>query len=227
MASLIHAYSFHGDVEGTTRAVVRYKAMGYTPTLSVLNNILRAKLNSPGQSCWHDIAAHFETSYGEIQSKADHVTYQIFLAACHKYQRPREALFWFNEVLTRGRLDVSCLKKPLLQVIGSGEYDNYRDKLSPRERSIFDIHRRPEKHLNRTPRRRREAKAAAAEAAERAHVKSSTLNLVNSKSLDAHTPDGVAVTEPALRAATSVESRRTDEKESLPSLMPMAWHTIN
>ena len=247
MECLIHAHSFHGDVEGTLKALARYKEMGYTPTRFVHNNVLSAYLNSPGFNCWQDIINYFETSHGDFQSEADLATYQIFLAACHKYQRRSEAIFWFNEALTRGRLDVSRLKKPLLHVIGNREYGHYRSQLCPEDRSTFDVERAPEKYTRPTPRRRREAKAAALAAAALAEEEMAAVTLSNSSSsipYSAPTPGSVAVTESTstprstiasststsnsiATSTSSKESHRLVDTEPLSLSMPMAWHTIN
>jgi pentatricopeptide repeat protein len=131
MHLVLEAYANAGDTVGAENVFYRMQSMGLTPTSDTINIILKSIVKSSGDLDWGAITFCYSEYFGFQKFVADIGTYSQLIAACEKYDRPAQATFWFNEMLSVGLRITPPLRDTFKRIIGDSEYRDYCDGLIP------------------------------------------------------------------------------------------------
>jgi pentatricopeptide repeat protein len=131
MHLVLEAYANAGDTVGAENVFGRMQSMGLTPTSDTINIILKSIVKSSGDLDWDAISFCYSEYFGFQKFVADIGTYTQLMAACEKYDRPEQATFWFNEMLSVGLHITPPLRDSFKRIIGGSEYRDYCDGLIP------------------------------------------------------------------------------------------------
>lgn len=137
MHLVLDAYANAGDTAGAENVFGRMQTMGLTPTSDTINIILKSIVRSSGDLDWEAIAFCYSEYFGFQKFVADNDTYSQLMAACEKYDRPEQAMFWFNEMLSVGLHITPPLRDTFKRILGDSDYRNFCDELIPQFQVIL------------------------------------------------------------------------------------------
>ena len=122
-------------MKGILSAVKRYKEMGFRVTSSVLNRVLLASVMNESYRQWRYILEHLHWRNPNDHTRADDLTYAILMMACKKYNRPNDAIKWFEEALAGGIKVTPFLSKSLRSAVGDEVFEEFKSRQSVEDQS--------------------------------------------------------------------------------------------
>lgn len=150
MHLVLTAYANVGDTVGAEKVFVRMLAMGLDATSDTINIILKSIVNSVGDLDWEAINFCYSEYFGFQKFVADTETYTQLLKACESYNRPEQAVIWFNELLSVGVQITPEMRDCLSNCLGEERYREYIDKLHPDYQQVMsEVDIKVEKYLPR------------------------------------------------------------------------------
>ena len=137
MHLVLEAYANIGDTAGAENVFERMQTMGLTPTSDTINIILKSIVNSMSDLDWDAITFCYSEYFGFQKFVADMDTYSQLMAACEKYNRQEQAIFWFNEILSVGLHVTPAVRDTFKRILGDSQYSDFCEELIPQFRDAL------------------------------------------------------------------------------------------
>ena len=116
-----------GDVARVKDLLKKADLEGVLPKLNSPQSLLFALVNAPGLCHWDEIVSHYAREFGP--GKYDTygpLVYQKLMLACEKYNRPDDAILYFNEYLNTTSKHVDKdVRDTFQRILGVKKYTDF------------------------------------------------------------------------------------------------------
>lgn len=122
---LMQAYASVGDINGTKNVLEKNVQLGFDITTALVNNILSAIVECPKLDHWNEVLQCHEKYFESGLLVPDEQTCIQSLLACAKYERPDEALLWFENFAKSGLKMSTDVRRAFRSAVGQVAYDQH------------------------------------------------------------------------------------------------------
>ena len=129
MYDVMQAYANAGDVVGTQNAILKSKSLGIRETPKRTVYTMRSIINSTESDGYDAVIQCYNAHFGHNKYVATDMAYTELLRACEKYNRPTDAIKWFNEALSFGLIVTPPMRDLLRKTLGVEQYEIYINSL--------------------------------------------------------------------------------------------------